>query len=193
MGTLGRVPELLARVAAVTAATAALWGVWGSAEVSALSCVERPDDEAAALEAVNGEHPLWAKAYIVAVVESISGDGEGLLSVAVRPTHVFAGEVPERLTLRARPDGPPDPGMFEPGRPYFLSLGSEVPGSGQPLIEPCAPNFKVSPEQVERLVTVAPHVEIRDPEVPTSNNPLVAGIAIAAAIGLGTVVIVRRR
>lgn len=191
---MGRVVGLLTRVAAVTAATAAIWGVWGSADVSALSCVERPDDEAAAREAINGEHPLGAKGYMVAVVERISDDDEGgLLAVSVRPTHVFAGEYPQRLTLRARPDGPPNPGMFHPGRPYFLSLGSRVPGSGEPLIEPCAPNFEVSPEQVERLVAVGPHVEVRESEVPTSNDPLVAGIAIVAAIGLGTAMIVRRR
>ena len=199
-GTLGRVVGLLARVAAVTAATAAIWGVWGSADVSALSCVERPDDEAAAREAVNGDHPLWAKGYMVAVVERISDDDEGgLLSVSVRPTHVFAWEYPERLTLRARPDGPPDPGMFHPGRPYFLSLGSGVPGSGEPLIEPCAPNFEVSPEQVERLVAVAPNVEVRESDVQAPDQPdpvewpLVAGIAIIAVIGLGAVVTLRRR
>lgn len=190
---MNRLGALLARVAAVTA-TAAIWGVWGSADVSALSCVERPNDEAAAREAVNGEHPLWAKGYMVAVVEDISDDeAGGLVSVTVRPTHVFAGEYSERLTLRARPDGPPNPGMFHPGRPYFLSLGSGVPGSGEPLIQPCAPNFEVSPQQVERLVATAPHVEIRDPEVPTSSDPLVTGIAIVAAISLGTAVIVRRR
>jgi hypothetical protein len=191
-GTLGRAAGLVARVAAVTA-TAAILGVWGSADVSALSCVERPNDEAAAREAVNGEHPLWAKGYMVAVVESVSDDDEGgPVSVTVRPTHVFAGQYPERLTLQVRPDGPPNPGMFQPGRPYFLSLGSGVP-AGEPLIEPCAPNFEVSPGQVERLVAVAPHVEVRESEVPTSNDPLIAGIAIVAAIGLGTAMFVRRR
>lgn len=195
-----RAVGLLARVVAVTAATAAIWGVWGGADVSALACVESPDNETAAREAINGEHPLWAKGYMVAVVERISDDDEGgLLSVAVRPTHVFVGEYPERLTLRARSDGPPDPRMFRPGRSYFLSLDHGAPGSGELLIQPCALNFEVSPEQVQRLVAVAPNVEVRESDVQAPDQPvpvewsLVAGIAIVAVIGLGTVLILRRR
>ena len=187
-----------ARVAAVAGAVA-IWAVSAAADVRALSCIELPDVHRAAEEAIKGEHPLWAKGYMVAVVENVvEDDGGGLLSVAVRPTHVFAGDYPERLTLRARPDGPPDPRMFRPGRSYFLSLDRPTSDGGELLIQPCAPNYEVTPEQVEHLAAVAPHVELREAGVPAPDDaipvgwPLVAGIAIVAVIGLGTAMIVRR-
>lgn len=190
-----RVVRLHARLAAAIA-MAAIWGLRGGADVSALSCVERPEDEIAAREAINGEHPAWAMGYMVAVVESISREGD--LSVAVRPTHVFSGEYPERLTLRARPDGPPDPAIFRPGRSYFLSLGHAAAASGELLIQPCAPNFEVSPEQVERLVDVAPHVEIREAPSPIPDPvlpvwPFVAAITIILAVVGAGFIIVRQR
>lgn len=189
----------LARAAGIAAAVA-LCALWGSAEASALSCVERPDAAAAAKEAIQGEHPLWAMGYLVAVVESITEGDEGdLLFVAVRPTHVFAGEYPDRMTLRARSDGPPDPRIFRTGRAYFLSLGHAAPGSGELLIQPCAPNFEITPEEVADLVAVAPEVEVRQAEVPVPDEteavgwPLVAVIAVVAVLGLGIGVIAWRR
>ena len=187
-----------ARVAAIAGAVA-ISALSAVGSVRAVSCIELPDAHRAAEEAIKGEHPLWAKGYMVAVVENVVEDDEGgLLAVEVRPTHVFAGDYPERLTLRARPDGSPDPRMFRPGRSYFLSLDRQTSDAGELLIQPCAPNYEVTPEQVEHLAAVAPHVELREADVPAPDAaipvgwPLVAGIAIAV-IGLGTAMIVRRR
>ena len=195
---LRHVATTLARVVGVTGAVA-IWALSAAGDVRALSCIELPDVHRAAEEAIKGEHPLWAKGYMVAIVENVMEDDRGgLLSMAVRPTHVFAGEYPERLTLRARPDGPPDPRMFRPGRSYFLSLDHGPPGSGELLISPCAPNYEVTAEQVEHLVAVAPHIELRQADVPGSDDavpvgwPLAAGIAIVAVIALGSAMIVRR-
>lgn len=153
-------------LALVSAAVAAM--LLGATEAQALSCVGIPDEEAAAREAINGEHPLWASGYVVAVVENIRSS-ERELSIVVRPTHVFSGEYPEQLRLLARSDGPPDPSMFQLGRAYFLSL-DQVEGSDGLLIQPCAPNFAITAEQLERLIDSAPHVEVREPGVPAANS-----------------------
>lgn len=182
------------RVPAAVTAAIVIFGL-SSIDVSALSCVELPDEVTAAQEAINGKHPAWAMGYTVAVVESISRPRDSL-SLTIRPTHVFSGEYPERLTVRARPDGPPDPRLFRLGSSYFLSLGRVGPSSRDLLIQPCAPNFEVTAEQVEQLVDVAPHVEIRQFAVtsadpPGAGWPLVAGLAVAAALLLGITIIIR--
>jgi hypothetical protein len=188
----------LFRVAAAVGAVV-VWTAWGSADVSALSCVERPSDIRAAEEAIQGEHPLWAMGYIVAVIESVTEDDDGgLLSVSVRPTHIFAGEYGDVITLRARPDGPPDARNLRPGRSFFLSLGRAAPGTGELLIQPCAPNFEVTPEQVDQLVAVAPEVEVRDSQSPNAEPeslpwPLIAAAAFIAVVGVGVGAIVWRR
>lgn len=164
----------------------------GTAEAQALSCVGIPDQEAAAREAINGVHPLWASGYIVAVVENIRSS-ERELSIVVRPTHVFSGEYPEQLRLLARSDGPPDPSMFQLGRAYFLSL-DQVEGSDGLLIQPCAPNFAITAEQLERLIDAAAHVEVREPGVPAANSgppiwAITAGvIVLMLAAGVGMIV-----
>jgi hypothetical protein len=192
----GRDLRRLARVVSVTAVIALGCSAWGASDVSALACVERPDDETAAREAINGEHPDWASGYIVAVVEGVQSDG-GLLAVTVRPTHVFAGTYAERMTLRARSDGPPDPEMYRVGRSYFLSLGRVGPPSDELLVQPCAPNFAVTAEQLDRLVDAAPRVEIREPGSLAEGPPisvwsLLFGGGIVVLIGLGLAIVVRR-
>lgn len=160
---------------------------------SGLTCVQHPDIERAAREAVAGEHRSQAAAYIVGRVDGIAHPLHAPIMLTVTPTHVFAGDLADRIQLAARSDGPPDPTSWRVGAHYFLALADapELEGADG-LVAPCSPNFRITTaEQLDRLVDVAPGVEVRhdvaslsSPDAPLG-FPLVLGLA-AGVIGLGS-------
>lgn len=158
-----------------------------------LTCVPHADVERAAREALEGDHPLWAGAYIVGRVDAIERPLHAPLTLRVTPTHVFGGDLADRIRLAARSDGPPDPRSWRVGGLYFLALADAPELEGiDALVAPCAPNFRITTaEQLDRLILVAAGVEVRDDGVSLASTdaplgvPIVLGLA-AGVIGVGS-------
>ena len=171
----------------------------GSA-VDGLSCVGHEDVQQAAAEAVAGEHPLWADAYIVGLVESVEREGLKPITLVVTPTHAFGGDIPQRIWLKARSDGPPPPEFWRVGEHYFLGLEhARTIEDVNATVAPCAPNFRVTTsDELDRLVQAATTVEIRSvgasvapPEAP-HGTVAILGLAVAAT-GVAAWLAFRRR
>lgn len=168
--------------------------------VVALSCVRHDDLLVAAQELVAGDHPGWADASIVGRVDAIERSDLAPIILAVTPTHVFSGDVPDAIRLAARSDGPPDPQLWTVGAHYFLALESSsgLEGIGA-IVAPCAPNFAIeNADDLALLVRAAPSVEVRDPGMPQTSSSSAPGrtFAIGAGIvmaGLGSWLAFRRR
>ena len=153
-----------------------------------LTCIRHVDVEQSAREALAGNHPSWADAYIVGRVEGIARPLHAPMTLTVVPTHVFSGDPADRIRLAARADGPPDPNAWQIGSLYFLAVTDapeleEVSG----LVAPCAPNFRITAtEQIDRLVDAAPDVDIREeiPAAASSDSIPTVAVAIASASAL---------
>jgi hypothetical protein len=169
-----------------------------AASTMGLSCVVHEDVQSAAEEAVAGEHPGWADAYVVARLDEIElRDGEPI-TLTVTPTHVFGGRVGTTIRLGARADGPPPPADWTIGELYFLAL-SEVREveAVEAVVAPCAPNFRITDQDAfDRLIRAARTVEVRQPEAELVSTDLPSGVVVGislAAIGLGSWLAFRRR
>jgi hypothetical protein len=169
-------------------------------DVIGLTCARHADVERAAREALTGDHPSWAAAYIVGRVEAIERPLHAPLVLTVTLTHIFDGDLADRVRLAARSDGPPDPASWQIGGHYFLALqgAPELEGVAG-LVAPCAPNFRITaPDQLDQLIGAAPAVEVREGAVQISaGSEWPAGTAVvlgaaAAVIGLGSWLAFRR-
>lgn len=184
--------QLILRLIAATLGAVVI-ALYSPGESLGLTCVQHPDVERAAREAIAGDHPSWAGSYIVGRVDEVEHRFHAPVVLTVTPTHVFAGDLADRIQLAARSDGPPDPSSWRVGAHYFLALADapELDGADG-LVAPCAPNFRITTaEQLDRLVDVAPGVEVRD-DVPSLSSPdapldfpIVLGLAVGV-IGLGS-------
>lgn len=163
-----------------------------------LTCAPHPDLERAALEAVAGDHPSWADAYIVGRVDEIQHPPFDGIRLSVTPTHVFSGDIADRIRIAARSDGPPDPASWSIGAYYFLALAGESELDGvSGLVAPCAPNFRITTtEQLDRLIGAAPTVEVRDEVSLSASDPGLGAVVVlgaaASVIGLWSWVAFRR-
>ena len=169
--------------------SAALLALLSGPRVMALSCVGHDDLLVAAEELVAGEHPRWADASIVGRVDTIERAEFAPIILGVTPTHVFGGDVPDVIRLAARFDGPPDPQSWTVGAHYFLALetasGLEVVSA---IVAPCAPNFAIeTPGELERLVSAAADVEVREPGIAQSSSDFHLGTTLAIGLGAGMI------
>jgi len=156
---------------------------------TALSCVHHEDQVVAAAEAIGGDHPLWADAYVVGRVDSVTASEHDAVRLTFTPTHAFGGGPQQPLRLAARSDGPPDPSIWDVEGLYFVSL-TEPDGveGADAAVAPCAPNFRIADaDQLDRLIDAAQSVTVLEPDaVPHSSVPvpLLVGLIGASAIGL---------
>ncbi|HEX2141022.1 MAG TPA: hypothetical protein VHK28_01935, partial [Candidatus Limnocylindria bacterium] len=149
---------------------------------------------------VAGEHPLWADAYIVGRVESVEREELEPITLVVTPTHAFGGDVPQRMRLAARSDGPPPPDSWRVGEHWFLGL--EHAGAIEDVnatVAPCAPNFRVTTsDELDSLVQAATTVEIRGvgasiaPAEAPPGTVAILGVSVVA-MGIAAWVAFRRR
>jgi hypothetical protein len=156
---------------------------------AALSCVHHEDEVAAAIEAVGGDHPLWADSYVVGRVDSVATPEHEAVRLTLTPTHAFGGGPQQPLRLAARSDGPPDPAIWDVDGLYFVALsGFGGVGGADAIVAPCAPNFRIDDAaELERLIGAAPAVTVLEPDaVPPSGLPvpLLAGVIGASGVGL---------
>ena len=169
--------------------TAALLPFFSGPRVMALSCIGHDDLLVAAEELVAGEHPGWADTSIVGRVDTIERAEFAPIILVVTPTHVFGGDVPDGIRLAARSDGPPDPQSWTVGAHYFLALetASGVEGLSA-IVAPCAPNFVIeTADELERLVSAAAEVEVREPGIAQSSSDLHLGTTLAIGLGVGMI------
>ena len=141
------------------------------------------------MEAVGGDHPLWADSYVVGRIDSVATPEHDAVRLTLTPTHAFGGGPQQPLRLAARSDGPPDPSIWDVDDLYFVSLsGSEGVDGADAVVAPCAPNFRIADaDQLDRLIDAAESVTILEPDaVPQSSLPvpLLVGLIGASAIGL---------
>jgi hypothetical protein len=154
-----------------------------------LTCVQHADVEQAAREALDGQHPLWAGAYIVGRVDGIEHPLHAPLTLTVTPTHVFGGEPADRIRLAARSDGPPDPSSWRIGGHYFLALTDAPELEGvEGFVAPCAPTFRITTaEQLDRLIRAAASVEVREEVLTLSSAEAPFGFPIIPALAVGVI------
>ncbi len=169
-----------------------------AAEADALTCADLGDGVAAAMEAVGGDHPLWADSYVVGRIDSVATPEHDAVRLMLTPTHAFGGGPKQPLRLAARSDGPPDPSIWDVDDLYFVSLsGSEGVDGADAVVAPCAPNFRIADaDQLDRLIDAAESVTILEPgAVPQSSLrlPPLVGLIGASAIGLVSWLAFRRR
>jgi hypothetical protein len=174
--------------------TAALLGAMAIALSSVgvsfgLTCVQHADIERAAREALGGDHPSWAGAYIVGRVDGIEHPLHAPLTLNVTPTHVFRGDHADRIRLAARSDGPPDPSSWRIGGHYFLALTDAPELEGvDGLVAPCAPNFRITTaEQLDRLVRAAAGVEVREDVLRLASAEAPFGFPVVLALAAGVI------
>lgn len=169
--------------------SAALLALVSGPRVMALSCVGHDDLLVAAQEVVAGDHPGWADASIVGHVDAIERAEFAPIILAVTPTHVFGGDLPDAIRLAARSDGPPDPQSWTVGAQYFLALETASGLEGvDAIVAPCAPNFVIeTADELDRLVSAAATVEVREPRIPQTSSTFNLGTTLAIGLGLGVI------
>jgi hypothetical protein len=155
----------------------------------ALVCADHGGDEAAAMEAVGGDHPQWADGYVIGRVDAIDDLPHTGVRLTLTPTHAFGGAPREPIRLATRVDGPPDPSMWAVGAMYFLSVsGPEGVEGADGIVSPCAPNFRISDAgQLDRLVAAADSVTVLEDDVVVASAvpmPILGAFIGAVAIGL---------
>lgn len=169
--------------AAALASLAILVAARGATAIVCANDWETVEDGAA--QAVAGQHPLWADAYLVGRVVHINRPAVNwestVLTVSVEV--LFSSEFPASVELAIGPHGP-DFGYAE-GRRYFLSIHRSIdPQTDHDLyLAPCAPTFEITwVEQLDRLLAASPSENVvARPEFGETGLP--GGVVLAGLLG----------